>query len=303
MPSVFRWEPNGSGYLGSAGFAASLFVCYTTVMAEDRIDWHTGFIQALKLDFNAYSDILEIKDNVSLTAQPLEIDAVIIKKERDAVIQKRIADIFRTDNILEYKNPEVYLSIPDFEKTLAYTHLYASLQKTDIADISLTIIVSKEPKTVLDYLKSHYNAAMQKNKPGIYTITGLAFPLQMVISGELPPEENLWLGGLRSNLAMDRVETLLKESKNFDTILTKPYLSVLYRANTQTVEDIRNMSDKTFDDWLVEIGLEATAERIGEARGVKKGRKEGINELAALLEQGYSLPEAKKMLKRELVSA
>jgi hypothetical protein len=270
---------------------------------NDRIDWHNAFIQALRLDFNDYSDILEIKDNVSLTAEPLKIDAVIIKKERNAVIDKTIAGIFGTDNILEYKNPEIFLSVQEAEKTFSYIHLYSALNKIDIKDMSLTIIVNKNPKTVLEYLRSHYNADITKNKNGIYSVKGFAFQMQIVISNELPTKENLWLNGLRSNLEIESVQKVLKESKKFDTISVKPYLSVLYRANQKTMEEIRKMSAKKFDDWLIEIGLEKTAEAIGEKRGIKKGEKRGIEKLAKLLEQGYSLTEAKEMLGCKPVSA
>ncbi|GMO22929.1 MAG: hypothetical protein Ta2B_02030 [Termitinemataceae bacterium] len=223
-----------------------------------------------------YSGILEIKDNVFLTAEPLEIDAVIIKKEPNAVIEKHIADIFETDNIIEYKNPSVFLSVNELEKTFAYVHLYASLNKTQISNLSLTIIVNKEPKTVLEYLKTSYKATVTKDKNGIYGIEHFGFKMQIIISSELSLEENLWLNSLRPNLEIENVKKLLKEGKKFDTISVKPYLSVIYRANKRTIEEMRKMSAKTFDDWLVEIGLDKTAEAKGRKEGIEKGRKEGI---------------------------
>jgi hypothetical protein len=57
------------------------------------------------------------------------------------------------------------------------------------------------------------------------------------------------------------------------------------------------MGVKTFDDWLVEIGLEKTAEAIG----IKKGWEEGINKFAELLDKGYSPHEAKEILKNNPV--
>ncbi|GHU45395.1 hypothetical protein FACS1894190_17520 [Spirochaetia bacterium] len=242
---------------------------------NDRIDWHIAFIQALKLDFEAYSGILDIYDNVHLTAEPLKIDAVIIKKLQDGVIHKNIAAIFRTDNIVEYKNPEVYLSIPDFEKTLAYTHLYASLNKMNITDLSLSIIVTKEPRQIEKYLKSAYGQELEKSADGIYLVKGFSFPLQILMSGGLPAQENLFLNGLRPNLNAAHIENLLKTGKEFDIVKLRPYLEVICRANYKVVEEIRKMSSKTFDEWLVEIGLEATAEAIGEARGEARGEAIG----------------------------
>jgi hypothetical protein len=56
-----------------------------------------------------------------LTAEPLKIDVVVIKKARDLVINKNIAVIFREYNLLEYKNPTKHVSIKDFYKVYAYT--------------------------------------------------------------------------------------------------------------------------------------------------------------------------------------
>ncbi|GMO47912.1 MAG: hypothetical protein Ta2B_30070 [Termitinemataceae bacterium] len=97
------WEDYFCPSGGRGGFLRGnlLFICYNYRMNNnERIDWHIAFIKALQLDFSDYSGILEIKDNVFLTAEPLEIDAVIIKKEPNAVIRKHIADIFETDNII-----------------------------------------------------------------------------------------------------------------------------------------------------------------------------------------------------------
>ncbi|MHB9290999.1 hypothetical protein Holit_00069 [Hollandina sp. SP2] len=43
---------------------------------EERIDWHQGFISALRLEFQAYQDDLEFYAEVNLNTKPLCIDAV-----------------------------------------------------------------------------------------------------------------------------------------------------------------------------------------------------------------------------------
>jgi hypothetical protein len=45
---------------------------------------------------------------------PLVIDAIVVKKKKDAVIGKNIALIFREVNIIEYKSPKSYVSVADF---------------------------------------------------------------------------------------------------------------------------------------------------------------------------------------------
>jgi hypothetical protein len=59
----------------------------------------------LQMELQAYRDDLEIRPEYSLTAEPLKIDCVVIKKAKDAVIKKNIAVIFREWNLIEYKSP------------------------------------------------------------------------------------------------------------------------------------------------------------------------------------------------------
>jgi hypothetical protein len=38
--------------------------------------------------------------------EPLRIDVLVIKKRPEVVVKKQIAEIFRQENIVEYKNPK-----------------------------------------------------------------------------------------------------------------------------------------------------------------------------------------------------
>jgi hypothetical protein len=51
-------------------------------MAEtvvSSISWHPAFVQAIKLELEPYRDSLEFIAEYQLTAEPLEIDVVIIR--------------------------------------------------------------------------------------------------------------------------------------------------------------------------------------------------------------------------------
>jgi len=69
-----------------------------------RIDWHPAFVEALGMELKAYMDILEFHTENRLTAEPLRIDCVVIKKAKGVTIDKNIAAIFRGTNLLEYKS-------------------------------------------------------------------------------------------------------------------------------------------------------------------------------------------------------
>ncbi|MDR3248048.1 MAG: hypothetical protein LBT39_04610, partial [Treponema sp.] len=83
---------------------------------ESRLSWHPAFVEAIKLELEQYGDKLEFSPEVQLTAEPLKIDVIVIKKARDVVITKNIATIFREHNLVEFKNPTGYVSIKDFYK-------------------------------------------------------------------------------------------------------------------------------------------------------------------------------------------
>jgi hypothetical protein len=61
---------------------------------------------------------LQFISEYQLTAEPLRIDIVIIKKIKDIPLTKNIAAIFRTHNLVEYKSPTDYLSVVDFYKAM-----------------------------------------------------------------------------------------------------------------------------------------------------------------------------------------
>jgi hypothetical protein len=86
----------------------------------DRIPWHPAFVQAMRLELEPYTGVLEFISEHQLTSEPQKIDLAIIKKTPGAAIDKNIAQAFRDINILEYKSPEDSVSAWDFHKVLGY---------------------------------------------------------------------------------------------------------------------------------------------------------------------------------------
>jgi hypothetical protein len=168
--------------------------------AASPISWHPAFVQALKLELEPYQDSLEFIPEYQLTAEPLAIDVVIVKKAPDLVIEKNIARIFRRINILEYKSPDDYFSIPDFYKTLSYAFLYAALNKTAMEDMTLTILETRHPRELFKYLGKGPGGGITESAPGICQIAGYPLSIQVIESKKLPFEENLWLRGLTKDL-------------------------------------------------------------------------------------------------------
>ena len=87
----------------------------------DRTPWHPAGFQAFENEFEDWRDDLTIEAEHQLTSEPLRIDVLIIKKKRDVVIEKNIAQIFRQCNIIEYKSPgDGSATIAVYNKVNAY---------------------------------------------------------------------------------------------------------------------------------------------------------------------------------------
>jgi hypothetical protein len=164
------------------------------------IPWHPAFVQAIQLELEQYRDVLEFISEYRLTAEPLEIDVVIVKKAPEAVIEKNIARIFKRVNLLEYKSPEDYVSVGDFYKVLGYAFLYAALNRTPVEEMTVSIIESRYPRELFKYLRETAKCGVAESSPGIYAITGYPAVVQVIDSKKLSLGENLWLKGLNNDL-------------------------------------------------------------------------------------------------------
>ncbi|GHV95974.1 hypothetical protein AGMMS50293_22940 [Spirochaetia bacterium] len=140
-------------------------------MSDDRINWHGAFYDAIRLELEDYLDILTFEFEHQLNTDPLIIDALILKKKKQVAIEKNIAAIFKTTNIVEFKSPEDHLSISDFHKAIAYTHLYCATEKSaDIADITLTFVLTRKPRDVLKHIETECKYPVTQKSPGIYQV-------------------------------------------------------------------------------------------------------------------------------------
>ena len=59
------------------------------------LKWHPAFVGAIKTELENYRDCLDFQNEVPLTAEPLVIDCVIIRKTRDTVIEKKFRQDFQ----------------------------------------------------------------------------------------------------------------------------------------------------------------------------------------------------------------
>jgi len=233
------------------------------------------------MELDEYSQDLQFISEHPLNTEPLRIDVVIIKKSRDIVIKKNLASIFRKENIVEYKSPDDYLSVNDFLKVCAYANLYVAITPgVDFADITLTFVENRRPRKLLKYLTGVRGYTAEKTSPGIYLVSGDYLPIQIIESGKLPEQENLWLRSLSKDLQASRLDSILDEiRKHGNEAQLSAYLNVLLRANTKAFMEAENMARRglpTLEEALEETGLLP----IMMERREKRGRAEGMAEKA-----------------------
>jgi len=252
------------------------------------IAWHPAFIQALQLELDAYGDSLEFHPEYQLTAEPLRIDCLIIKKKKETTIKKNIAAIFREANLVEYKSPDAYVSVADFYKVYGYACLYASLERVPVTSLTISFVESRYPRDLLTHLREIRNYNVEEKSPGIYTVSGDILPIQVIDSRQLSAGENLWLKNLNRLDAQAALRIMVEVSLQGKAARIGAYLDAITRANKAVLQEVFNMSDVKYElpalreifdelDWTAEIKAEAEArgKALGEARGEALGEARG----------------------------
>jgi hypothetical protein len=232
--------------------------------ASDNLDWHTAFRAAIKLEFEDYLDSLTFINEYVLNTQPLAIDTLIIKKKPDVIINKALGKIFRTVNILEYKSPSDYVSVRVFLKGCSYVGVYLSQNPAvNPDDITLTIIESRYPRELFKYLDAK-NCKILNESPGIYCISGLLFPVQLIVSTELDESSNFWLKELRSGADFTAAEQVLDKHKKEAALNEyKVYLDIFIRANKEIFLEVMKMKYPTMEEILTEAGFVQKWTQVG----------------------------------------
>jgi len=239
-----------------------------------------------------YQDLLEYKYEYQLTSEPLRIDLLIIKKPREVVIDKNIARIFRTDNLLEYKSPEDYVSVKDFLKVYAYANLYAAITPdVELSDITITFVENKYPRKLLEYLTETRGYRVNEESPGIYQISGDYIPIQIIESKKLSETENLWLKSLTNDLEIQSLNVILdNRRRGGQKLYPDAYFDVLLRANPKTFMEVSKMHTATFEEVFTEAGIIPEWLERGRKQGIEQGiEREKIKTAQNLLAMGFSI--------------
>ncbi|MCL2319124.1 MAG: hypothetical protein FWC45_03485 [Treponema sp.] len=268
------------------------------------LKWHPAFFQAIQAELEDYRDTLEYHYEFPLTTEPLRMDLLIIKKQKDAIIGKNIARIFRSDNILEFKSPGDFLSIQDFLKVYSYATLYAAITPgVDLSDTTITFVTNRYPRKLIGYLTKERHYTVKEKQSGIYTVAGDYIPIQVIESKKLTAAENLWLRSLTDDLEIEIARVILGGRKVRRKTRLDAYFDVILRANPKTFLEVTEMARrKTFEEVFTEAGIIPQWIEQGVEKGIKQGIKKGeakakLEIARSLLAKGWTFDEIAEVTK------
>jgi len=277
-----------------------------------RTSWHPAVVQAFGNELEDCRKDLAFEAEHQLTTEPLRIDVLVIKKKRDVVLEKNIALIFRQFNIIEYKSPDDSVTVEDYHKVHVYARLYASLNKVDISDVSVTVVATRHPRKLLTFVKNQFTT--HQKQPGIYIVKGEIYPTQIIVGGELSKRENFWLANLRNDLTTEQLTQVLTAAVGKSE--TDAYIHAITHANATTLEELymRRKEGVIFTEKLDAYFNErygatyfAQGRAVGEAEGKAVGEAEGKTETArnlllAILQKKFSrIPKKTERAIRQMV--
>lgn len=238
---------------------------------ETELQWHPAFCAAARLEFNEDRDVLEFYPEYNLSRKPLQIDMLIVEKNRNVRIRSRIGYIFRQNNIIEYKSPGDAMSIDDFYKTVAYACMYKALgERVDAVkadELTITMMREAYPERMASMLKKQ-GIEICKAYDGIYYLKNFFIPSQIVVTKELSSEEHKFFRVLSKNVKKTDIEIFLKgiescigKSEKMDA---DALLQVSMSANYEMYEKVRR--ENTMCEALRRLMKDEIEETLDKAR-------------------------------------
>ena len=208
-----------------------------------RNQYHPQYTNTLHIELRENKDDLYFDEEFILNTGPLRIDLLIIKKNENAVIKSGLGAFFKKINIWEYKNPKDSLNVKEFNKGLAYLHLYiaSSSEKISLSDVTLTFLRYYKPR---DLFKELENAGykIEEYEPGIYHLGMMGQPNIQIIVSRLLDSKYEWVKAISDKIPLSEIDRLASEVENLDRTDRKYAITVLEFVGTiNEIEEEKNM--------------------------------------------------------------
>lgn len=218
----------------------------------DIIQWHPGFVAAMKLELLENNDDLQYLPEMELNTEPIRADLLVIEKADGVKIKNEIGHIFHKYNLFEYKSPDDSLNIDVFYKGIAYACLYKSYGKTineiKAEDVTITFVRESKPERMFQELrKSGYVISEAGN--GIYKIFGnIPFACQVLVTESLDDETHIWIKSLSRNVTQEHLKCFILEAVSIKNSKVKELADavseVVIKANRYALEELKRKEPK-----------------------------------------------------------
>lgn len=256
---------------------------------NERLQWHPAFYASMQIELEDERENLIFENEHQLGTKPKEIDVLIVKKENSVPVRKNIGRIFRKHNVIEYKSPADSLRVDDYYKVYGYACFYKSdteeQDSISITEVTLTFVSSRYPRKLARHLQDVRGYTVEKREDGIYIVGGDIFPIQFIVTKELPPKENLWLYSLTDNIkdTKEAKELVLEYEKHRKSVIYESIMDIIVRANYQKFKEVNGMC-KALEELMqpyireqVEAGRQEVMEQ-GWQQGMEQGMEQGIRQ-------------------------
>jgi hypothetical protein len=198
------------------------------------------------------------------------------------VISNPLGAIFRAVNIIEYKSPGDYLSIGDYHKAGAYVRLYSVLNKREMREMTLSFVVERYPRKVMNYVKGRYGYEVEEGWPGIYHVKGgEEGGIQVVETKKLREEDGgIWLRDLRGGLKGEELRGIIERGRGMgEGAPMAAYIAMILQANEEGIKEIEEMSKVRLERVLERHGFITKWKEEGREEGLERGREEAVKRL------------------------
>lgn len=263
--------------------------------SDTDVQWHPAFCAAAELELSANRADLDFQREYNLSKKPLQIDLLVVKKRGNARIENQIGQIFRQYNIVEYKSPDDGLTIDDFFKTLGYACIYKALGETvdQVPADQMTVSLFREnhPRELFRSLE-RYGFKVKKKCDGVYYITGLFIPAQLIVTRELEGRQHRSLRVLSRNALVEDIMGFTEDARRIEEQgereNVEAVLHVSMAANYELYEKTRREFSAMNDvmRWMMRDEMAAELQK-GRQQGIQQGMQMGKLEQAR--ETAYKL--------------
>ena len=239
---------------------------------KHHVNWHEAASCAIQIELRDYAHLLEFQSEYILGKNNYRIDLLVIKKLFEQTIPKNIARIFSTFNLFEIKGLGSSIGTDSYYKTIGYAGLFinqtGSTNQYTSKDVTLTFLCMHYPRKLMLHLIKERNLIVEKSSPGVYYINKETFRSQIIVTSELPPEENLYLRclteKLQNNTLFNKLATDYQNHQNQDIYVR--YLNQLTNSITATkgespmvCEGLLNLFGTSSEEIIEKTRMEANA--------------------------------------------